>query len=388
MRKARWRVPIDTVHRPPGAKETEGVKHQMGTFAPSPVGARSGGFAQKRRPALVVAILAVALFTALVIGAGIGPVRIAPSHSLGVLLHRLRFGSPLTFTPVEQQIIERLRLPRLLLAGTVGAGLAVVGGVMQGLFRNPLADAGITGVSSGGAFGAVLAITTGIATAGLWTLPVCAFAVAATTALLVYTLAVGRGRVQLGMLLLAGITVSAFMGACTAGALTFTRDPFLLREVVFWLMGGFVNRGWPHAAIAEIIVLPGIALCWCFSRDLNIMLAGEDEATSLGVDVPRIRFVLLVVVALITAACVAVSGPIGFVGLIVPNIVRVTLGPDHRVLLPVSALGGSLFLIIADTLARTILQPQEIPVGIVTAFVGAPFFLVLLYARRRQAVYV
>jgi iron complex transport system permease protein len=380
-------MPVDVLNH----EDTKSSKEIRGVVKASPlsrIGKGAGGLGPKRRAALVIGVLIVALFAALVIGAGVGPVRIAPSHSLGVLLHRLGLGTPLAFSPVEQRIIERLRLPRLLLAGTVGAGLAVIGGVLQGLFRNPLADAGITGVSNGGALGAVLAITTGVAAAGLWTLPILAFVVALGTALLVYALAVSRGRVQLAMLLLAGVTVSAFMGACTAAALTFTRDPFLLREVVFWLMGGFANRGWPHAGLAAVLVLPGIALCWCFSRDLNVMLAGEEEAMSLGVDVPRVRLLLLAVVALVTAACVAVSGPIGFVGLIIPNVVRVALGPDHRVLLPVSALGGALFLVIADTLARTVLQPQEIPVGIITAFVGAPFFLALLSARRRQAVYV
>ncbi len=368
------------------AESAKGEKRKSAAPSPpSPVGKGAEGFG---RVALVMIVLAIALVAALVIGAGLGPVPIAPSHSLGVLLHRLGLGSPLAFTPVEQQIIEQLRLPRLLLAATVGAGLAVVGAVMQGLFRNPLADAGLTGVSSGGAFGAVLAIVTGLAAVSLWTLPALAFAVALGAAFLVYALSVTRGRVQLGMLLLAGISVSAFMGACTAAALTFTRDPFLVRELLFWLLGGFVNRGWQHATIAAVIVLPGIALCGCFSRDLNVMLAGEDEAASLGVDVPRVRAVLLVAVALITAACVAVSGPVGFVGLIVPNLVRVRIGPDHRALLPVSALGGALLLVFADTVARIILPPQEIPVGVITAFFGAPFFLVLLYLRRRQVVYV
>lgn len=351
----------------------------------SPMGKGNWGLG---RVPLTIIVLAVALFGAVVIGAGLGPVPIAPSHSLGVLLHRLGWGMPLAFTPVERQIIEQLRLPRLLLAGTVGAGLAVVGAVLQGVFRNPLADAGLTGVSSGGAFGAVLAIVSGLAAVSLWTLPALAFAVALGAAFLVYALSMTRGRVQLGMLLLAGISVSAFMGACTAAALTFTRDPFLMRELLFWLLGGFTNRGWPHATIAAAFVLPGIALCSCFSRDLNVMLAGEEEAASLGVDVPRVRAVLLAAVALVTAACVAVSGPVGFVGLIVPNLVRIRVGPDHRALLPVSALGGALLLVVADTAARIILPPQEIPVGVITAFFGAPFFLVLLYLRRRQAVYV
>ena len=337
---------------------------------------------------MIPALLAAALVVAVVIGAGLGPVPIAPSHSLGVLLRRIVPGIPLAFTPVEQQIIEQLRLPRLLLAATVGAGLAVVGAVMQGLFRNPLADAGLTGVSSGGAFGAVLAIVSGLAALGLWTLPALAFAVALGAAFLVYALSVARGRVQLGMLLLAGLSVSAFMGACTSAALIFTRDPFLVRELLFWLLGGFTNRGWPHLLLAAAIALPGIALCRCFARDLNVMLAGEEEAASLGVDVPRVRAALLAIVALVTAACVAVSGPIGFVGLIVLNVARLRVGPDHRALLPASALGGALLLVVADTVARIMLPPQEIPVGVITAFFGAPFFLVLLSLRRRRVVYV
>ena len=341
---------------------------------------------RRGRPSLVIAGLVVALIIALIVSAGIGPVGIAPTHSLGVLLNRFGLGGALPFTPVERQIIETLRVPRLLLAGVVGAGLAVSGTVLQGLFRNPLADSGIIGVSGGGAFGAVLAITTGMQARGLWTLPALAFATAAVTAFVVYGLALRHGRIQLGMLLLAGIMVSAFMGACTSAALLFTRNPFLLRDVVFWLLGGFTNRGWEHLAIAAALVAPGVAICACFRRDLNVLLAGEEEASSLGVDVPCVRLILLLAVALIVAACVAVSGPIGFVGLIIPNVVRVTLGPDHRTLLPVSALGGALFLVVADTVARTVLQPQELPVGVITAFLGAPFFLALLSMRRRQTL--
>jgi iron complex transport system permease protein len=341
---------------------------------------------RRGRPSLVIAALVVALIVAMIVSAGIGPVSIAPTHSLGVLLNRLGLGGALPFTPVEQRIIESLRVPRLLLAGVVGAGLAVSGTVLQGLFRNPLADSGIIGVSSGGAFGAVLAITTGMQARGLWTLPALAFVTAAATAFTVYGLSLRHGRVQLGMLLLAGIMVSAFMGACTSAALLFTRDPFLLRNVVFWLLGGFTNRGWEHLAIAAALVVPGVAVCACFRRDLNVLLAGEEEASSLGVDVPRVRLILLIAVALIVAACVAVSGPIGFVGLIIPNVVRVTLGPDHRTLLPISALGGALFLVVADTVARTVLQPQELPVGVITAFLCAPFFLALLSTRRRQTL--
>jgi len=338
---------------------------------------------RRGRFALAFVTLIIALLAVLVGGAALGPVTIEPSHSLGVLLSRLGLDFGLPFTSTEQRIIEQLRLPRLLLAGTVGAGLAVVGAVMQGLFRNPLADAGITGVSSGGSVGAVLAIVLGLTVSvGLWTLPALAFFTATATALLVYTLSVSRGRVQMGALLLVGVAVGSFMAACISTLLTFTRNNDVLREIIFWLLGGFVNRGWSYLAIAAPLVGFGLAVCLFYSRDLNLLLAGEDEASSLGLNVPRVRLWLLLVTTLITAGCVSVSGTISFVGLLIPHFTRLIIGPDHRQLLPLSALAGAVFLMLTDTLARLILQPQELPVGVITAFLGAPFFLSLLYTRR------
>jgi iron complex transport system permease protein len=329
--------------------------------------------------------LAFALLAVLIIGAALGPVGIDPLHSFGVLLYRLGFDFGIPFTPTEQRIIESLRLPRLLLAGLVGGSLAVVGAVFQALFRNPLADPGLTGVSSGGSLGAVLAIATGLQAVSLWTRPALAFVFAALTALLVYSLAISRGRVQLGALLLAGVAASSFTGACISAVLTFTRNNDLLREIIFWLLGGFVNRGWEHLGILTPLALTGIFICFIYLKDLNLMLAGEDEASSLGVNVPQTRLILLIVTAFITAGCVSVSGTISFVGLIVPHIARLLIGPNHRALLAVSLLGGAVFLMLADTLARLLLQPQELPVGVITAFLGAPFFLSLLYLKRQQA---
>lgn len=353
------------------------------------VGETQAGEARGRafvRPVVVTVALLFLLAGAVVAAVALGPVRIAPSNSIGVILDLVGLAGVTDYAPVEQRIIVNLRLPRVLVAGLVGAGLATVGATLQGLFRNPLADPGVTGVSAAGSFGAVLAIATGLQLRSPWTLPALAFLFAAGAAFLVYALATSRGRVDLSDLLLAGIAIGAFMAAGISATLTFTRDTERLREILFWLLGGFVNRGWSHVRLAAIPVALGFVAICCFLRDLNLLLAGEDEASSLGVAVPRLRVILLVIVSMVTAACVAVSGSIGFVGLIVPHAVRALTGPDYRTLVPISALAGAALLIGTDTVARLVLQPQELPVGVITAFLGAPFFLSLLVARRHRPV--
>ena len=352
-------------------------------------GARSAGGARGLgvlHPAVVTLALLGALAGAIVAGVALGPVRIAPANSVGVILDLAGLPGGPAYAPVERRIIANLRLPRVLVAGLVGAGLAAVGATLQGLFRNPLADPGVTGVSAAGSFGAVLAIATGLQGRRPWSLPTLAFLFAAGAAFLVYALATSRGRVDLSDLLLAGIAIGALGAAGISATLTFTRDTERLREILFWLLGGFVNRGWGHVRLAAPPIALGLAAACCFRRDLNLLLAGEDEASSLGVAVPRLRVVLLVIASAVTAACVAVSGSIGFVGLVVPHAIRAFTGPDHRTLLPLSALAGAALLIATDTLARLILQPQELPVGVITAFLGAPFFLGLLVARRHRQV--
>lgn len=347
-------------------------------------GMAGAGAVRAARPAVVAVALIAALGTVIVAGVALGPVRIGPASSVGALLGLAGIDSGLAYTPVEGRIIANLRLPRVVVAGLVGAGLATVGVVLQGLFRNPLADPGVTGVSAAGSFGAVLAIASGLQGRSPWSLPGLAFLFAAGAAFLVYALATTRGRVDLSDLLLAGIAIGAFMAAGISATLTFTRETERLREILFWLLGGFVNRSWLHVQLALPPIVLGIAAACCFRRDLNLLLAGEDEASSLGVAVPRLRVILLLVATAITAACVAVSGSIGFVGLVVPHALRALVGPDHRTLLPLGALGGAALLIGTDTLARLVLQPQELPVGVITAFLGAPFFLSLLVARRHR----
>jgi iron complex transport system permease protein len=289
------------------------------------------------------------------------------------------------YDQTDRLIIEQVRLPRILTAVLVGMALATAGATMQGLFRNPMADPGIIGVSSGGALAAVLAIVTGLQAVSIFFLPAAAFIGAVGAGFVVYTVASIGGRSDMASLLLTGIAVSAFLGACISLVVLNTRDYDALREILFWLTGGLDARLWVHLKIIVLPVLLGIAAIYGYARSLNIMLSGEESARAMGVSVHRTRQILLVLASLITGVAVSVSGIIGFVGLIVPHAMRLLVGPDHRVLIPLSALGGAIFLIAADTIARLVIQPAELRVGIVTSLVGAPFFLFLLVRNRKAA---
>ena len=255
---------------------------------------------------------------------------------------------------------------------------------MQGLFRNPMADPGIIGVSAGGAVGAVVAIATGAAGLFFIALPTFAFVGAIIASLLVYGIAAFGGRFSMATLLLAGVAVNAFLGAVVSAIIILVPDNGALREILFWLAGGLESRSWEHFRIATPLILGGSVVIVLMSRDLNLLMLGDDEARSMGVRVGITRLTLLGAAALATGAAVAVSGSIAFVGLVMPHILRLMLGPDHRVLIPMSAAGGAVFVILADTVARTIVQPAEFPVGVLTAFVGAPFFIFLLINNRRR----
>ncbi|MBI4202291.1 MAG: iron chelate uptake ABC transporter family permease subunit [Chloroflexi bacterium] len=313
-----------------------------------------------------------------------GPVDIPMTHVAGVLLAHLGFSGG-DFTNTERLVVEQLRLPRLVVGSLVGAALGVAGTTMQGVFRNPMADPGIIGVSAGGAAGAVLSIALGLNRLFFLALPLFAFLGALGAAFLVYGIALMGGRFSMATLLLAGIAVSAFLGAVVSATIVLAPSNEAMREILFWLAGGLEARSWQHVAIASPLILGGVALVLVFSRELNLLLLGDDDARSLGVAVAKTRPLLIAASALVTGVAVAVSGTIAFVGLVTPHVLRLVVGTDHRVLLPASALGGALFLVIADTLARTIAQPAEIRVGIVTAFVGAPFFLFLLVRNKRRA---
>ena len=328
-------------------------------------------------------LLAVGL--ALILTAtSVGPYTILPSRAVEILLEQVGIGQAAS-SETEQAIVVSIRLPRIILALIVGAALGVSGAVMQGLFRNPMADPGIIGVSSGGALGAVIAIATGASALMSLALPAMAFAGAAATLALVYTVASVGGRFSMAALLLAGVATGAFVAAIISAIILFTANLQAQREMLFWLAGGLGASTWTDVRLCAPFVLLGIAVSAVLSRDLNLMMLSEDEARALGARVALTRNLLLVATSLITGVAVAFSGTIAFVGLIAPHTLRLIVGADHRVLIPLSAIGGGLFLLAADTLARTFVNPGEVPVGVVTALTGAPFFLALLARNKARA---
>jgi iron complex transport system permease protein len=324
---------------------------------------------------LVVAMVAVSW----------GPVRIPPQTTLAILLDHLPFISTGTHSATHDAIIWQVRAPRVVLAGIVGAALAFSGAAYQGVFRNPLAEPYLIGVAGGAAVGATFIIVSPLAvSAGLLSpLPPAAFIGAITAVTLAYLLARLGGRVPVTALILSGVAVSSI---CTS-LVTYMMLAHSTRTIAIlsWILGGFNTASWlkvgmaaPYLAVALLIVLP-------YARILNVLQLDEDEARQLGVDVERVKIMILGLASLATAAAVAVSGLIGFVGLIVPHAVRLVYGPDYRRVLPLSALYGASFLILADILARGIDGGREIPIGVITALVGAPFFLYLLRRHNRPA---
>ncbi len=286
-------------------------------------------------------------------------------------------------SPIHEDIILQIRLPRVLLAAAVGSSLAVSGAVFQGLFRNPMADPYVIGISSGAALGAVFAMLSGfsLALGGFGAVPLFAFGGGIITIMVVYSMArVGRA-VPVMTLLLAGIAVSAFLSALVSLLTYFAGER--LHMVVFWMMGGLGGATWQQVKVMVPYALVGYICVSVFSRDLNAMLLGEETASNLGVDTERMKKIMLAGSSLLVAAAVSTSGIIGFVGLVVPHFVRLVAGPDHRFLLPASALLGGTLLIATDTLARVIIAPSELPVGIITAILGAPMFLYLLKKRKK-----
>ena len=328
-------------------------------------------------------LLALVLAAALV-SLSLGPVNIPASHVASIVLSLLGLDFA-DFSRTEQLVIEQIRLPRIVVGASVGMALGVAGATMQGLFRNPMADPGIIGVSAGGAVGAVVAIATGMAGLFFLALPTFAFVGAMAATFLVYGIAAVGGRFSMATLLLAGVAVNAFLGAVVSAVIILLPDNDALREILFWLAGGLDSRSWEHVRISAPLILGGFAVIVLMARDLNLLMMGDDEARSMGVRVGLARPTLLAAAALATGAAVAVSGTIAFVGLVTPHVIRLVLGPDHRVLVPMSAAGGAVFVIVADTVARTIVQPAEFRVGVLTAFVGAPFFILLLIKNKRKA---
>lgn len=297
-----------------------------------------------RRAPVIHVVLITVLLGSVLIATAVGSVSIPIPSIVAVLLGKAIGVVPVNWLPDQtayEAIVWYLRLPRVILAALVGGALALAGAVLQGLFRNPMADPGIIGISSGGALGAVIAVMSGLAASALWSLPVLAFVGAAGTTWTIYILSTQAGRTPLATLLLSGLAVSAFATALTSLLLTLAQDIFAFREVLFWLLGGLDGRGWSHVGLASWPILVGGMFLLLFADELNIVAAtGEAGASGVGVEMQQTKRRVLMLTALITGAAVSVSGIIGFVGLIVPHIARLLVGPDHRALLPASFLGG------------------------------------------------
>jgi iron complex transport system permease protein len=343
----------------------------------------AGRVASRRGARLLLPALSLALLGALLLGVGIGPVAVPPEVALAVLLGKAGVPLDIAVSPQQEAVLWSIRLPRVLLGALAGAALAVSGALLQGVFRNPLADPGLIGVSSGAALGAVAVIVLGVAPLGLFTLPLAAFVMGTATTLLVYRLAQQHGQTDVTTMLLIGLALNALAGAAT-GLLTYLADDAALRSVVFWTMGGLGGALWETLFAAAPGIMLALLLAPRLGRRLNLFALGEIEARQLGVEVEQVKRAAVLLAALATGAAVALVGPIGFVGLIVPHMVRLAAGPDHRLLLPAAGLGGAALLILADLLARTLAAPAEVPVGLITAFAGGPFFLALILRTRRR----
>ncbi|MFK5969811.1 MAG: iron chelate uptake ABC transporter family permease subunit [Candidatus Marithrix sp.] len=320
------------------------------------------------------------LILASILGISIGSVDIPIDIVLRILVAKiLPWIDTSDITEVQQVIIWLIRVPRVLVAALVGAALAIAGTQMQGLFQNPLASPGIIGTSSGGALGAVIALASGLASYSMFYIPIFASGGALLALFIVYILATQNGKTPVAVLLLAGIALNALIAAMTSFIITVAWvEHDIAREIVFWLMGGLDNRTWSHVWIALPGILIGSIIAMAYIRELDILLMGQETAYSLGIEVEKVQWIILFGTGLLTGTAVAVSGVVGFVGLIIPHMVRLFVGPKHRYLIPLSAVIGAIFLILVDLLARTISSPTEIRLGILTAVFGAPFFLYLL----------
>jgi len=329
--------------------------------------------------------LALLLTGAILVAVAMGAVWISPWTTVRLVAWKLHATPrPRGVPHTSEVILFQLRFPRVLLAAVVGAALAAAGAVFQALFRNPMADPAIIGVSSGAALGAILVIIGGggAALGGMGTSGA-AFLGAVATAFLVYRLARLGPSVQVATLLLAGIAVAAMISAAISLVMTFSGQE--IRSIYFWLLGGLGARGWRSLAVATPLVALGVSAALASAGDLNLTALGEERAGQLGLEVERFKRLMLAAGALLTAAAVSVAGLIGFVGLMTPHILRLVIGSDHRRLIPAAVLGGAAFMVLADLAARTVVSPQEIPVGAVTAVLGGPFFLYLLRRERRAA---
>jgi iron complex transport system permease protein len=322
------------------------------------------------------------LLISIVFSIGIGAVKIPPLEVISHFLDLVGLPPLVEINEQHKAVMMAIRLPRVVLALLVGAGLAVSGATMQGLFRNPLADPGLLGVSSGASFAVACSVVMGFSKFGVYTLPIAAFIGSIAAIALIYSLAQQDKKTNIATMLLAGIAINALCGSGT-GLFTYLSTDEELRTITFWQLGSLGGATWTSIKTAGPLIVACVLGMPLLASSLNAFLLGESNAKNLGIPVEMMKWIIVVMIALGVGAGVAVAGMIGFVGLVVPHLIRLWLGPNHRILLPGSALLGAIMLILADLLSRTIVAPAELPIGIITAITGSPFFLYLLLKNRR-----
>ncbi len=348
--------------------------------------------ALRGRRAAVYGVTAALLAIGIVLSAGTGQLAVGPLEVIGSLLRAIGVDNPWVkdwapVAPLVEQTLWQIRFPRVVMSLLVGALLAVAGAVMQAIFANPLAEPGVVGVSAGAAVGAATAITLGLTAStalGGWTTAVFAFGGGLAATLIVYATARTQGRTESVTLILTGIAVNAFTGAALA-VLMFAGDTASREQIIFWQLGSMNGSRWAEVAIVAVVGVAAASLALALARQFDLLALGDRTAAHLGVRVERLRIVAIVLVALLTGAAVAFVGIVSFVGLVVPHIMRMLLGPANRTLLIASLLGGATVLVYADLLARTVIPSADLPIGVLTSLVGGPFFYWLIRRNRRKA---
>ncbi len=337
------------------------------------------------RRVIVGVVIGALLVGGILLSLLLGQFPVQPSEVVGSILRAIGIQNDWApDDPFVESTLWVIRFPRIVMAIVVGAALATAGAVMQAIFGNPLAEPGVVGVSSGAALGAATAIVLGLTSLGDFAIAICAFAGGLLATLLVYVVSRANGRTEVVTLLLTGIAVNAFAGAGLAFAL-FAANTSSREQIIFWQLGSLNGALWREVLIVAVVVVVGVAAAILLSRRYDLLSLGERNARHLGLDVERLRVISIIVVALLTGVAVAFVGIIAFVGLVVPHVMRMLLGPQHRALIVASAFGGAVLMLAADLLARNIVPGAELPIGMLTSLVGGPFFFFLLWRQRRRS---
>lgn len=335
-----------------------------------------------RNKRITLVVLGLLLITGFMVGIGWGAVSLGPTQIIGIFMDHLGIGTTFEFTAQQNAVVWNIRLPRVLMALLIGAALAVSGLALQAAYRNPLADPVLLGISGGAVTGVVLVIIVGLSSLGTWVQPLAASLGAFLVAVGLYRFSRFQRRTDITTMILTGVAMQIFLAAVVTLMVSVANRPGL-RDASFWTLGSLSGTQWKHVAVATPVILLVIILLWRLAPKLNLFLLGETEAGHLGVDTDSVRLQAITLVSLATGMAVAFCGSIAFVGLVIPHLLRMLLGPDHRLLLPASALGGAVLVAFGDIFARTVISPMELPIGVLMTIIGAPLFFYLIDRTRR-----